>query len=149
MVVAGGGGSRGSYSNMKLVFMWHSGFQSWPKWKSGCFQSWPNLLKHLFTFQDSGLRLHCLSSFPILTSSVGGIFAKLYLTGSHEKNKQTKNTLDHNPRTWQKGKQKSPGRPTSRSRSQPPTPGGRENVTQINVCIANKQIHDNTNKKLK
>ena len=22
------------------------------------------------------------------------------------------------------------------------TPGGRENVTQINVCIANKQMHD-------
>ena len=41
-----------------------------------------------------------------------------------------------------KGKQKSPGRATSRSRSQPPTPGGREKVTQINVCIANKQMHD-------
>ena len=34
-----------------------------------------------------------------------------------------------------KGKQKSPGRATSRSRSQPPTPGGREKVTQINVCL--------------
>ena len=33
------------------------------------------------------------------------------------------------------GKQKSPVRATSRSRSQPPTPGGREKVTQINVCI--------------
>ena len=42
----------------------------------------------------------------------------------------------------QKGKQKSPGRATSRSRNQSPTPGGREKVTQINVCIANKQIHD-------
>ena len=31
-----------------------------------------------------------------------------------------------------KDKQKSPGRATSRSRSQPPTPGGREKVTQIN-----------------
>ena len=41
-----------------------------------------------------------------------------------------------------KGKQKSPGRATSRSRSQPLTPGGREKVTQINVCIANKQMHD-------
>ena len=41
-----------------------------------------------------------------------------------------------------KGKQKSPGRAKSRSRSQPPTPGGREKVTQINVCIANKQMHD-------
>ena len=38
----------------------------------------------------------------------------------------------------QKGKQKSPGRATSRSRSQPLTPGGREKVTQINVFIANK-----------
>ena len=38
--------------------------------------------------------------------------------------------------------QKSPGRATSRSRSQPLTPGGREKVTQINVCIANKQMHD-------
>ena len=42
-----------------------------------------------------------------------------------------------------KGKQKSPGRATSRSRSQPPTPGGREKVTQINVCTANKQTNDN------
>ena len=42
----------------------------------------------------------------------------------------------------QKGKQKSPGRATSRSRSQPPTPGGREKMTQINVCIANNQMHD-------
>ena len=42
----------------------------------------------------------------------------------------------------EKCKQKSPGRATSRSRSQPPTPGGREKVTQINVCIANKQMHD-------
>ena len=41
-----------------------------------------------------------------------------------------------------KGKQKSPGRATSRSRSQPLTPGGREKVTQINVCIANKQMHN-------
>ena len=41
-----------------------------------------------------------------------------------------------------KGKQKSLGRATSRSRSQPVTPGGREKVTQINVCIANKQMHD-------
>ena len=30
-----------------------------------------------------------------------------------------------------KGKQKSPGRATSRSRSQPPTPRGREKVTQL------------------
>ena len=42
----------------------------------------------------------------------------------------------------QKGKQKDPERATSRSRSQPLTPGGREKVTQINVCIANKQMHD-------
>ena len=41
-----------------------------------------------------------------------------------------------------KSKHKSPGRATSRSRSQPLTPGGREKVTQINVCIANKQMHD-------
>ena len=41
----------------------------------------------------------------------------------------------------EKGKQKSPGRATSSSRSQPLTPGGREKVTQINVCIANKQMH--------
>ena len=41
-----------------------------------------------------------------------------------------------------KGKQKSPGRATSRSRSQLPTPGGREKVTQIKVCIANKQMYD-------
>ena len=45
------------------------------------------------------------------------------------------NSLNH------KGKQKSPGRATSRSRSQPLIPGGREKVTQINVCIANKQMH--------
>ena len=45
-------------------------------------------------------------------------------------------------RQLQKGKQKSPGRATSRSRSQPPTPGGREKVTQINVCIPKKQMHD-------
>ena len=32
------------------------------------------------------------------------------------------------------GKQKSPGRAISKSRIQPPTPGGREKVTQINVC---------------
>ena len=36
----------------------------------------------------------------------------------------------------------SPGKTTNRSRSQPPTPGGREKVTQIHVCIANKQTHD-------
>ena len=41
-----------------------------------------------------------------------------------------------------KGKQKSPGRATSRNRSQPLTLGGREKVTQINGCIANKQMHD-------
>ena len=41
-----------------------------------------------------------------------------------------------------KGKQKCPGRATSRSRSQPLTPGWREKVTQINVCLANKQMHD-------
>ena len=41
-----------------------------------------------------------------------------------------------------KGKQKSPGRTTNRSRSQPLTTGGREKVTQINVCIANSQMHD-------
>ena len=38
-----------------------------------------------------------------------------------------------------KSKQKSPGRATSSSRSQPLTPGGREQVTHINVCIASKQ----------
>ena len=42
----------------------------------------------------------------------------------------------------EKGKKKSPGRAKSRSCSQPPTPGGREKVEQINVCIANKQMHD-------
>ena len=42
----------------------------------------------------------------------------------------------------QKGKQKSPGRATSGSRSQPLTPGEREKVTQIYVCIANKQMFD-------
>ena len=41
-----------------------------------------------------------------------------------------------------KGKQKNPERTTSRSRSQPPIPGEREKVTQINVCTANKQMHD-------
>ena len=53
-------------------------------------------------------------------------------------------TLSIGPLCWvgAKGKQKSPGRATSRSRSQPPTPGGKEKVTQINVCIANKQMHD-------
>ena len=45
----------------------------------------------------------------------------------------------------QKGKQKSPERATSRSHSQPPTPGGREKVAQNNVCIANKQMHDKHN----
>ena len=48
------------------------------------------------------------------------------------------NTAIHN----QKDKQKSPGRATRRSRSQPLTPGGREKVTQINVYIANKHMHD-------
>ena len=43
---------------------------------------------------------------------------------------------------YKKGKQKSPGRATSRRRSKPLTPGGREKVTQITVCIANKQMHD-------
>ena len=42
----------------------------------------------------------------------------------------------------EKGNQKSPGRATSRSHSQPLTPGGREKVTQINMCIADKQMHD-------
>ena len=41
-----------------------------------------------------------------------------------------------------KGKQNIPGRVTSRSRSQPPTPGGREKMTQTNVSTANKQMHD-------
>ena len=41
-----------------------------------------------------------------------------------------------------KGKQESPGRGTSRSRSQPVTPGGREKVTQINVCIAKKMYNE-------
>ena len=43
-----------------------------------------------------------------------------------------------------KGKQKSPRRVTSRSRNQPLTPGERENVTQINVWIANKQMQIST-----
>ena len=43
---------------------------------------------------------------------------------------------------FKKGKQKSPGRATSGSRTQPLTLGGREKVTQINVCIANKQMND-------
>ena len=38
----------------------------------------------------------------------------------------------------QKGKQESPGRATSTSRSQPLTPGGREKMTHMNVCIAHK-----------
>ena len=42
----------------------------------------------------------------------------------------------------QKGKQKSPGRATSKSRSQSPTQGASEKVTQINVWIANKHMHD-------
>ena len=46
------------------------------------------------------------------------------------------------PTDLEKGKQKSPGRATRRSRSQPLTPGGREKVTQINVYIANKQMRD-------
>ena len=34
-------------------------------------------------------------------------------------------------------------RTSRKQKSQPPlTPGGREKVTQINVCIANKQMHD-------
>ena len=44
--------------------------------------------------------------------------------------------------------QKNPGRATSRSRSQPLTPGGREKVTQINVCIVNKQMHGKHKDKL-
>ena len=48
----------------------------------------------------------------------------------------------------EKGKQKSPGRATSRRRSQPLTPGGREKVTQFNVCIANNQMHDKHNEQL-
>ena len=39
-------------------------------------------------------------------------------------------------------KLKSPGSATSRIRSKPLTPGGRDKVTQISVCIANKQMHD-------
>ena len=42
-------------------------------------------------------------------------------------------------RFTKKGKQKSPGRATSRSCSQSLIPGGRETVTQINVCIVNRQ----------
>ena len=42
----------------------------------------------------------------------------------------------------QNGKQRSPGGVTSRSRSQPLTTGESEKVTQINVYIANKQMHD-------
>ena len=42
----------------------------------------------------------------------------------------------------QKGKQTSSGRATSRRRSQSLTPEGREKVTRINVCIANKQTHN-------
>ena len=41
-----------------------------------------------------------------------------------------------------KGKQKSPGRASSKSRSQPLTPAGREKVIQINMCIVNKQMDD-------
>ena len=41
-----------------------------------------------------------------------------------------------------KCKQKSLGRATVKSRSRPPTPRGREKVIQINVYIANKQMHD-------
>ena len=44
--------------------------------------------------------------------------------------------------TLVKSKQKSPGRATSRSPSQPRTLGGREKMTLINMCIANKQMHD-------
>ena len=52
--------------------------------------------------------------------------------------------IDYPLSAQRKGKQKSPGRATNRSRSQPLTPGGREKVTQINVRIAtgNKQMHD-------
>ena len=32
--------------------------------------------------------------------------------------------------------------PEAEAAAKPPTPGGREKVTQINVCIANKQMHD-------
>ena len=46
--------------------------------------------------------------------------------------------------TMQKGKQKSPGIATSRSCSQPLTPGGRQKMTQINACTANKQMHEST-----
>ena len=60
---------------------------------------------------------------------------------------------------YQKGKQKSPGRATSRSRSQPLSPGGREKVTQINVltnkctistktsCLFPKQVDQNAKRK--
>ena len=40
----------------------------------------------------------------------------------------------------QKGKQKMPGRATSRIRSQPATPRGREKLTQINVLILKKSF---------
>ena len=44
----------------------------------------------------------------------------------------------------QKGKQKSPGRATSRIFSQPATPGGREKLTQINVLILKKIVFQKT-----
>ena len=59
--------------------------------------------------------------------------------------KSAHNNPAHNhfdPYIIQKGKQKSTERATSRNRSQPLTPGRREKVTQVNVCIANKQMHN-------
>ena len=49
---------------------------------------------------------------------------------------------NHLQRRYVKGKEKSPGTATSRSHRQPLIPGGREKVTQIIMCIANKQMHD-------
>ena len=45
------------------------------------------------------------------------------------------------PKLYKKDKQKSPGRAIRGRRSQTLTPGERENLTQIDVYIANKQMH--------
>ena len=69
-----------------------------------------------------------------------GHMTKLAAMPIYGKNLQKSSSPE--PLTLKTGKQKSPGRATSRGRSQSLTPGGREKVEQINVCIANKQMHD-------
>ena len=98
-----------------------------------CPHSW---LSGYFDFQVHTILKQLLSAVLV------HIYIYMYKNADFTSTFLGKLTCCNRKMVYQKGKQKSPGRATSRSCSQLPTPGGKGNVTQINVCRANKQMHD-------